>query len=61
MTGWQVLEAMSQDDVLKSIAVILMTASVYTDEALKYPNVVQHMMKPTSVTTLLEALQKVIP
>ena len=57
MTGWQVLEAMSQEDALKTIPVILMTASVNVGDSLKYANVVQHVMKPASVTVLLDALQ----
>jgi CheY-like chemotaxis protein len=60
MTGWQVLEAMSQEDALKDMPVILMTASVNVGDSLKYANVVQHVMKPASVTVLLEAVQKVI-
>ena len=58
MTGWQVLEAMSQEEALKAIPVILMTASVNVGDSLKYPNVVQHLMKPASVTMLLDAVQK---
>lgn len=57
MTGWQVLESMSQDETLKSIPVILMTASVNIGDSLKYANVVQHVMKPASVNVLLDALQ----
>jgi CheY-like chemotaxis protein len=57
MTGWQVLETMSQEDALKTIPVILMTASVNVGDSLKYANVVQHVMKPASVTVLLDALQ----
>ena len=60
MTGWQVLEAMSQEEALKAIPVILMTASVHVEDSLKYPNVVQHVMKPASVSILLEALQKAL-
>lgn len=60
MTGWQVLETMSREDALKTIPVILMTASVNVGDIAKYPNVVQHIMKPTSVSLLLEAVQKVI-
>ena len=59
MTGWQVLEAMSQEEALKTIPVILMTASVNVGDSLKYPNVVQHLMKPASVSMLIEAVQKV--
>jgi CheY-like chemotaxis protein len=61
MNGGQVLAAMSEDDSLKAIPVILMSASLNIADALKYANVVQHVMKPASVTVLLEALQKALP
>lgn len=57
MTGGEILEAMSTEEALKTIPVIMMTASVNIGEATKYPNLVQHVMKPTSIDVLLEALQ----
>ena len=61
MTGWDVLDAMAADEVLKHIPVILMTASLNVGEATKYPNLIQHVMKPASVNVLLDALRNVAP
>lgn len=60
MTGWHVLDAMSTDEQLKAIPVILMTASVNIGETANYPNLVQHLVKPTSVDMLLEAVHSVL-
>ncbi len=60
MTGWQILEVMAHEDDLKTIPVILMTASVQLGDHIKYPNVVKHVIKPASVNTLLEAVQNVV-
>jgi len=60
MTGWNVLDAMSRDEQLKTIPVILMTASVNIGETTNYPNLVRHLVKPASVDMLLEAVQGVV-
>ena len=59
MAGWDVLDRMSQEQNLKDIPVILMTASINIGESANYPNLVQHVMKPASVNVLLEALRAV--
>ena len=59
MTGANILNVMSQEERLKTIPVILMTASVSIGETANYPNMVRHVMKPASVDMLLEALQSV--
>jgi CheY-like chemotaxis protein len=60
MTGWHVLDAMSKEEQLKHIPVILMTASVNIGETTNYPNLVRHVMKPASVDVVLEALRAAV-
>lgn len=59
MTGLDVLDKMATEQALKAIPVILMTASINIGDAGKYPNLVQHVMKPASVNVLLDALRTV--
>src|SRR4051812_24507417 len=61
MTGWDVLDRMAEDESLKSIPVILMTASINVGEAANSPNLAQHVVKPASVSVLLDALRSVLP
>jgi CheY-like chemotaxis protein len=62
MTGWDVLERMNQDTVLKEIPVIVLTASVSAelDQSSKYPNVVEHLTKPTGIGPLMDAVRKAL-
>lgn len=62
MEGWEVLQRMAEEDALKTIPVILMTASVNThnqaDSA--FPNLVRYLTKPVSVEVLMEAVQNAL-
>lgn len=62
MEGRDVLEAMARDEALKAIPVVLMTASVNatTPQKREYPNLVERLTKPTSVATLIDAVQKAL-
>ena len=59
MTGGKILKAISQEEPFNAIPIILMTTSVNIGDARKYPNLLQHLMKPASIDVLLEALQAV--
>jgi len=59
MTGADVLFTMSQDDTLKTLPVILMSAAIDTSDVDTYHNVVQRVVKPASIKTLLDAVQKI--
>jgi len=48
---------MSHDDILKTIPVILMTASVNLEPSGKYSNLIQYVTKPASVSIILDALK----
>ena len=60
MSGWELLEVMSQEpNVPKDIPVVIMTASV-TDANIStsnYPNVVEILVKPVSTEQLIRAVQ----
>lgn len=62
MEGWDVLHIMSEDESLKVIPVILMTASVNSTHPQNrtYPNLVERLTKPSSVETLVEAVQRIV-
>lgn len=61
MSGWDMLRSISADPELPLIPVIVMTASSlheYTDGE-QYTNIVQKLLKPVSVTDLLDAVRKI--
>jgi CheY-like chemotaxis protein len=60
MTGTDILSRMAQDALIRKIPAIVMSASSVTDGAAQFPNVVQRVVKPASITTLLEAVQKAL-
>jgi CheY-like chemotaxis protein len=59
MTGWDVLAAMSADEMLARIPVILMTASVSASDLREneFANLVERITKPTTVDMLLDAVK----
>lgn len=61
MSGVDVLETMTDDDTIRHIPVILMTASVNLAELKDYPNLVQRLVKPVSVSVLLQTVQAALP
>jgi len=62
MQGWNVLEAMDADPILKGIPVILMTALSYTvaPTGKEYGNLVARLVKPSSAKVLVDAVQKAL-
>lgn len=61
-TGADVLAEMADDDSLRALPVILMTASASTAATtdLRYANLVERLTKPCSVDMLLAAVQRAI-
>ena len=60
MTGVDVLNAMAQDDALRAIPTIVMTASASLGVVRPFPNVVVRLRKPASVTTLMDAVKRAV-
>lgn len=61
MTGWELMEAMRDDDYLSQIPVIVLSANVKANE--KYPlrGVAAVFRKPVDPYELFEALERVMP
>ena len=57
ISGWDVLQAMAEDDRVRATPVLLMTAALPSKDESTYPNVVQRVVKPASLTTLLSVVQ----
>jgi len=59
MQGWDILQAMAEDNTLNNIPVILMSASVNTRAPAnaQYTNLVARLSKPCTVQVLIQALQ----
>jgi DNA-binding response OmpR family regulator len=61
LTGWDILAEMEQEETLKQIPVIMMTASVGIPQPnVIYPNVVQKLIKPVSVDHILKAVDAIL-
>lgn len=61
LTGWDVLSEMAQEETLKHIPVIMMTASVGIPQPnVIYPNVFQKLIKPVSVDHILKAVDAIL-
>jgi CheY-like chemotaxis protein len=61
MNGWDLLSAMSYEETIRQVPVIVMTASTLsgdTEHAKLYSNVVAVLIKPISAATLLDALSR---
>lgn len=60
MNGEEILTAMLADAVLKTVPVILLSASM-TVSANSFPNVCVHLVKPVDIRTLLMMVQQFLP
>jgi two-component system, OmpR family, KDP operon response regulator KdpE len=62
MEGWDILDTMAGDDSMKTIPVIMMSAS--TNGAVAntktYTNLVERLTKPASVQDLVETVKRVV-
>lgn len=60
-TGWDILGEMAQEETLKHIPVIMMTASAGIPQPnVIYPNVVDKLIKPVSVDDVLKAIDIIL-
>ena len=57
ISGRDILQTMSEDTSLRTLPVMLMTAALPVKDEGVFPNVVQRVVKPASLTTLLSAVQ----
>ncbi len=57
ISGRDILQTMSEDASLRTIPVLLMTAALPGKNEEVFSNVVQRVVKPASLTTLLSAVQ----
>lgn len=62
MSGWDLLQMMSEDAALAQIPVVVMTASATNLKfgETSYTNVVQWLVKPVSVHELIQAVKKAL-
>ncbi|NJO83164.1 MAG: response regulator [Blastochloris sp.] len=62
MTGWDVLRAMQNDELLKDTPVIIMTASVDVgaDYNVRYNSVHTRLTKPVGINQLLSAVRQIV-
>jgi DNA-binding response OmpR family regulator len=62
MSGWDLLQIMSGDANLRTVPVVLMTASAVggMPKESGYDNVVQHLAKPISAHELVAAIHKAL-
>ncbi|MDX2137589.1 MAG: response regulator [Chloroflexota bacterium] len=57
MTGEDILSHMAQDGQISKIPTIVMSGSPTPDGESQFANVVQRVVKPASITTLIDAVQ----
>lgn len=60
MDGWGVLEVLQEDDKLKEIPVIMMTAAEQSSHILQMPNVIASLIKPVQRYALTETVKNAL-
>jgi CheY-like chemotaxis protein len=60
LNGEEILKAMLADPALKTISVVLLTASMTINIA-EFPNICVHLVKPVDAKTLINTVQQFLP
>lgn len=58
MTGLDILHQMASEPALAAIPTVLMTASTSLSDIRQFPNLVERVLKPSSITVLLDAVRR---